>query len=129
MSQLLNIVSAVTSSLLASLRFVIALDLALLLFWILGEITYSVWKSDYSPLAILFALTLITVLGLTVWRCLKPQHFGVTAAYNGGLNTLPLTIVDAAVVIAAVFVSDELQKPLTTPVLHFCQTIIHKFTT
>ena len=129
MSQLLKIVSAFTSSLLASLRFVIALDVALLLFWILGEITYSVWNSEYSLLAILFGVTLISVLGVTLWRCLKPQHFGVTAAYNGGLNTLPLTFLDLGIVIASVFVSDQLQKPFMTPALRFCQTIIHKFTT
>ena len=32
------------------------------------------------------------------------------------------------VVFAVVFVADQLQKPLTTPVLHFSQTMIHKLT-
>jgi hypothetical protein len=126
MSQILKLTSAFTLSLLVSLRFVIALDLALLQLWVMAELTYSVFQSSYPSLAILFAATLLTTLVVTIWRCVKPQDFGVTVAYSSGLslNILPLSVLDVVVVSAVVFVADLLHKPLTTPVLHFCQTML-----
>jgi len=44
--------------------------------------------------------------GLTVWRWCQPQHFHATTAYSGGLNVMPLTILDVAAISAAVYVSD-----------------------
>lgn len=127
MSQVLRIASAFASSLPLSLRFVVALDLVLLLFWILGELTYSVYESEYSPLAVLFGVTGIAALSIAIWMCWKPQHFGAIAARSNTLNILPITVLDVIVIVAAVFVSDQLQKPLGTPLFHFCQTVIHKF--
>ena len=124
MFQALKVTSAFTSSLIESLRFVIALDVALLQLWILAEMTYSVFKSGYPSLAFLFAVSLIATLGVTIWRCVKPEHFGVAVAYSSSLNILPLTVLNVVVVFAVVFIADQLQKPLTTPVLHFCQTMI-----
>lgn len=126
-SQVLKIASGFPSSLLASLRFVIALDVVLLLFWILGELTYSLYESAYSPLALFFGITLIATLSIAIWRCWKPQHFGGTAAYSDNLNILPITILDVIVIVAAVFVSDQLHKPLATPLFHFSQSIMHEF--
>jgi hypothetical protein len=128
MSHILKLTSAFTLSLLVSLRFVIALDLALLQLWVMAELTYSVFQSRYPSLAILFAATLLTTLVVTIWRCVKPQDFGVTAAYSSSLNILPLSVLDVVVVSAVVFVADLLQKPLTTPVLHLCQTMLQKLT-
>jgi hypothetical protein len=125
----LKLVSAVTSSLMASLRFVIAFDLAFLLLWILAEITYSVWKSGSSLIAIIFFfLTFVAAFGTTVWRCWKPQHFGATTSYSGRLNIIPLMILDAIVILAAILISDQLQKPFATPLLQFSQTMFHKLT-
>lgn len=124
LSDVLKIVSAVTSSLLASLRFVIALILALLLPWILGEMAYTVFGSKcYSALGIFFALALVVLLGLTAWRYVQPQKFGVTTAASGNLNILPLALLDLVLIVVAIFISQQLKTPLTTPLLHFCQTI------
>ena len=121
-------VSAFTSSLVASLRFVVALDLALLLLWMLGETTYSVLRSEYGLLTILFAVTLIATLSLTIWRFLKPKHFGMTIASSTSLNIISLTVLDLVTLFTIIFVSDQFQKPLTTPLLHFCQTLIQRLT-
>lgn len=129
LSNPIKIVSGITSSLLASLRFVIALTLVVLLLWIVGEMGYNVWCSrEYPALAVFFLIALIVAIGGTIWRCVKPQHFGVPNADSGSLNILPLAILDLALIYAALFVSDQLDSPLTTPLLSFCQTIFNKLT-
>jgi hypothetical protein len=129
MPRILKIVSALTSSLLASLPFVIAVELVVLLFWALTEITCMVaHDAHYAPLGFLFGLTLLAALGVTLWRCWHPRSFGLTTAATDSLNVLPLAVLDLAILLAAVFVSDLLQKPLTTPLLRFTQTMIHKIT-
>jgi hypothetical protein len=52
MFQLLNAVSASTTSFLASLEVAIAADLVLLPFWILGEVTYSVLNKLESAVSV-----------------------------------------------------------------------------
>ncbi len=126
MSRALNLVSAFTSSLLASLRFVVAADLALILLWALGEIWWSVeHDSDYSCLHWLLVATLVAAVGATTWRWADPRSFGLSTAATDSLNVLPLAFLDLGVLLAAVLVSDQLHKPLDTPLLHFSQTLFH----
>ena len=126
MSRILNLVSAFTSSLLASLRFVVAVDLALILLWALGEIWWSVEQdSEYSCLHWLLVVTLVLAVLVTGWRLKDPRSFGLSTAAGDSLNVLPLAFLDLGVLLAAVLVSDQLHKPLYTPLLHFSQTLFH----
>ena len=128
LSNVIKIVSAVTTSLLASLRFIVAVLLGLLLPWILVEMTYGVWHSSYSLLAVLFIIALVLLLVVIVWRCVELGKAGALAAYSGNLKTIPLAILDLVLVLAAIFVSSQMSSPLATPLLRFCQTIFNKLT-
>jgi hypothetical protein len=122
-----EVVSAFTAGLLASIRFILAADLGLLLFWALGEITWSVGHDKaYSWLWIFFGIMLLVALVVLVWRWIRPEAFGAGAAATGSLNAAPLAFLDAMILLSAVFVSDRLDAPLTTPLLYFVQTIVHK---
>jgi len=128
LSDVIKIVSAVTTSLLASLRFISALLLGLLLPWILVEMTHGVWHSSYGVLAVLFIIVLVLLLFVIVWRCVELGKPGALAAYSGNLRIIPLAILDLVLVLAAIFVSSQMSSPLATPLLRFCQTIFHKLT-
>jgi hypothetical protein len=125
-SRALNLVSAFTSSLLASLRFVVAADLAVILLWALVEIWWSVEQDrEYSRLHWLLAVTLVSAVGATAWRCADSRSFGLSTAATDGLNVLPLAFLDLGVLLVAVLVSDQLEKPLRTPLLRLSQTLFH----
>jgi hypothetical protein len=128
LSDVLKIVSAVTSSLLASLRFVIALILALFLLWILGEMAWTVWHGDYRWLAIFFFVAFVAIIGGTIWRCWKPQQFGEPAASSESLNIVPLTVLNVIRILVALFISWKLNGTLRTPLLRFCKNLIDKLT-
>src|ERR1700756_5241820 len=128
MPRLLNIISALTSGLLDSIRFVVAIDLAVILFWSLGEITWSVYQSsEYRWLAFLFGVTIAITLIVIIWRWVKPQSFGLATAATGNLNILPLALLNFVILFAAIFVADTFGKP-TTPLLRFVNTMVQKFT-
>jgi hypothetical protein len=128
LSDVIKIVSAVTTSLLASLRFIVAALLGFLLPWILGEMAINVWRSRYCVLAGFFIAVILCLLVVIVWRCVELRTPGALAAYSGGLNIIPLTILNMALVLAAIFVSSQFSSPLATPLLRFCQTIFNKLT-
>jgi hypothetical protein len=128
LSNVIKIVSAVTTSLLASLRYIIAVLLAILLFWVLIEMAYGVWHSSYRLLAVLFIIVLVVLIVMVVLQCVELEKPGALAAYSGNLNIIPLAILDLALVLAAIFVSSQFSSPLATPLLRFCQTIFNKLT-
>ena len=132
LSDVIKIVSAVTTSLLASLRFICALLLGLVLFWILVEMTYGVWHSSYALLAVLFVIALLLLAVVIIWRCVELGKPGALSAYSGNLKIIPLAILNLALVLAAIFVSSQMNNPsttpLATPLLRFCQTIFNKLT-
>jgi hypothetical protein len=133
LSDVIKIVSAVTTSLLASLRYIIAVLLVVLLFWILIETAYCVGNSsNYSKLLWLFIIALALLVVVVVWKFVdlmkaltKPERL---TGYAGNLKLIPLAILDLALIYAAIFVSGQMDSPLTTPLLSFCQTIFTKLT-
>ena len=86
MHQARKIVSAVTSSFIASLPFVVALDLLIL-------------------------------------------HFGVSQAFSATFNLGQLFFIDAAFIALTLFVAGHFGKQFTSPLLHFCQSMIQKLFT
>lgn len=112
-------VSAYTSSLFASLRLTAAVDLLLVLLWALVEITLCVFSdTEYSLLGVLFLASLVVLL--------EAQSTSVRPAPMKSFNVLPLAALDVGVLLAAVLVADQLHRALTTPLLRFSQTMVHK---
>jgi hypothetical protein len=128
LSDVIKIVSAVTTSLLASLRFIVAVLLGLLLPWILVEMTYGVWHSSYKLLATLLIIVLVLLGVVIVCKCVELGKPGALAVYSGNLKIIPLAILDLALVLAAIFVSSQFSCSLSTSLLRFCQTIFNKLT-
>ena len=121
-------VSAFTSGLLASVSLILAVDLAFILFLALGEIAVTLTLGGQIELAILFWLALVLAVVVVFWRSLKPNDFGVASAATGSLNILPLALLDAFILLTAVAVANQWHQTLTTPLLHFTQTILNQFT-
>jgi hypothetical protein len=128
MSTVQEKVSAFTSSLLASMPLAVAVDLALILIWALVEITCCVASDGtYGWLGILFGVATVVVLAAAIARYLRPERFDQTAAAaSGSLMLLPMAALDVGVLLAAVLVADQLHRTLTTPLLCFSQTMVHK---
>lgn len=129
MSDAMKIVSAFTSGLIAAVRFLVPLELGLLLIWALMEVTWSLaFDKQYQLLAFLSGSALVVVVGGMVWRWNQPEKFGLVRADTGSLNAMPLLLLDLSLVLAAVWISDQLGRNFTTPLLSFSQTMIHKLT-
>jgi hypothetical protein len=135
-SEVVKFVSAISTSLVASLRHIIPGLLVVLLFWILVEMAYCVAKSSYSKLLALFIIVLALLALVIVWKSVdlmkaltKPTRL---TAYSENLKIIPFAILDLALVLAAIFVSSQMNSPsttpLATPLLRFCQTIFNKLT-
>lgn len=131
-SEVIKLVSSIGASLVESLRYIILWLLVVLLFWILIEMTDCVANSSYSKLLALFIITLTLLVLVIVWKSVdlmkaltKPERL---AAYSGNLKIIPLAILDLALVLAAIFVSSQMNSSLATPLLRFCQTIFNKLT-
>ena|ERR1700724_1187954 len=119
--------SAFMSSLLAAMRLAVAVDLALILIWALVEITCCVASDGrYGWLAVLFGVATVVVLAAAIARYRKPGWFGETAAASDSLMLLPFAALDVGVLLTAVLVADQLHRTLTTPLLCFSQTMVHK---
>lgn len=126
LSDVSKTVSAVATTLLASLRFVVATLLVLMLFWILVEMALNVGQSSYCILSVFFFIILVLLVAVIVLRCVELAKAGVLAAYSGSLQIIPFAILDLVLIYAAIFVSGQMDSPLTTPLLRFCQTITKK---
>jgi hypothetical protein len=126
LSDVSKTVSAVATTLLASLRFVVATLLVLMLFWILVEMALNVEQSSYCILSVFFFIILVLLVAVIVLRCVELAKAGVLATYSGSLQIIPFAILDLVLIYAAIFVSGQMDSPLTTPLLRFCQTITKK---
>jgi uncharacterized membrane protein YedE/YeeE len=128
MTKAADFVSRLIAYLLGSLRFVIAAELVLLLLWSLIEMAIAVrGDSEYRRLAWFLIAAIVGAFAFTVWRWRQPQAFG-NAPAGGSLNLLPLTLLVAGLLLAAVYLSDTMKKPFaaSTPLLHLSQVLIHK---
>lgn len=110
--------SALTVSIVSSVRFV----LALLLVWTLVEIVLNV--KTVLAVFVLVTLPALAITSVVRWR--KPAQFGAVAASNGSLNLLPLAIPEAALLFSAVRIADRFQTSFDTPLLLFFQNLFHK---
>ena len=123
MSDVAKSVSAITSGLVATVRSLVAVELALILFWTLIEITGSLLFGNTYPC--LFILPLIAFVILALGSA-ESGTYGLTKVNTGSLNIMPLLLMDLILIGAAVWTSDQFGQPFTTPLLSFSQTLIHK---
>jgi len=123
MSDVAKSVSAITSGLVATVRSLVAVELALILFWTLIEIRGSLLFGNTYPC--LFILPLIAFVILALGSA-ESGTYGLTKVNTGSLNIMPLLLMDLILIGAAVWTSDQFGQPFTTPLLSFSQTLIHK---
>jgi hypothetical protein len=121
-------VSAFTSGILGSLGLILAVALGLIFFLALGEIAWTLTFAGPFELAFLFWLTLALAAALVIWRSIKPSHFGPSSASTGTLNLIPLTLLDAFVLFAAVVAANWFTYSFATPLLKAAQTLFGKLT-
>jgi hypothetical protein len=125
----MNIISSLTASTLGALRYMIAVDLVIVFFWTLAEISVALYRStEYHLLFLIPAVSGPVLLGVLIWRWAKPEDFGETTASNGSLNLLPFALLDAGLLLATVWVANSFGGSYKTPLLLFSQTLLDKVT-